>query len=94
MSDPNNSGNDPQQQINWSGNIITSAPQGQWITISLPSWITTLPSGNLPDLSEEIVEVKTKKSDGCTCKKCGEFYPYADPPEPNKFNCYGCRLTW
>ena len=93
MSDPNNSGNDPQQQINWSGNIITSAPQVQWITISMPQWISI--SGNVPDFPEEIVEIKSKKSDGCTCKKCQEFFPYAEPNQKDgTLVCYGCRMTW
>lgn len=85
MSDPNNSPPPQQQQIIFSGNTITAAP-GQWR-------VTSLPSGILPELPEEIVAVK--KKDGCTCKKCQEFYPYAEPNQKDgTLVCYGCRMTW
>lgn len=32
------------------------------------------------------------KSDGCTCKKCGDVYPYAEPNQDDgSFKCYSCR---
>jgi hypothetical protein len=39
---------------------------------------------------------KVKPSpDGCTCKRCGEFYPYAIEPEDGKgLVCYSCRIVW
>lgn len=36
-----------------------------------------------------------KKSDGCNCKKCKEFYPYAEPnQEDGTLICYQCRVVW
>jgi len=41
------------------------------------------------------VEEKKEKSDGCTCKKCKEFYQYAEPnQEDGTLICYGCRMVW
>jgi hypothetical protein len=89
MSDPINSPPPPQQQIIWSAG--PSAPKGQWITIPLP-FVYNI---NIPDLPAEIVETKKKVSDGCTCKKCREFYPYAEPNQKDgTLVCYGCRMTW
>lgn len=35
------------------------------------------------------------KSDGCHCKKCKEFYPYAEPnQEDGTLICYSCRMVW
>lgn len=34
---------------------------------------------------------KTKRN-GCTCPKCGEIYPYAEPNQPDgSFKCWSCR---
>lgn len=36
--------------------------------------------------------VVKKKSEGCICTKCGEFYQYAEPNQENDtFKCWGCR---
>lgn len=33
-----------------------------------------------------------KKSNGCTCIKCQEIYPYAEPNQwDGTFKCYSCR---
>lgn len=41
------------------------------------------------------VDEKKKDSDGCTCKKCKEFYQYAEPnQEDGTLICYGCRMVW
>lgn len=33
-----------------------------------------------------------KKSDGCTCEKCKELFPYAEPNQKDgSFKCYSCR---
>jgi hypothetical protein len=38
---------------------------------------------------------KKKDKDGCTCKNCKEFYPYAEPnQEDGTLICYGCRMEW
>ena len=81
---------------NNSGTLPPFVPNGTW-TYTIPYTVTTVtipvPVQVQLDL-DLITEEKKKNSDGCTCKKCGEFYPYADPPEPDKFNCYGCRVNW
>lgn len=41
------------------------------------------------------VEEKKEKSDGCSCKKCKEFYQYAEPNQDDgTLICYGCRMVW
>lgn len=41
------------------------------------------------------VEEKKKNSDGCTCRKCKEFFPYAEPNQDDgTLICYGCRMVW
>lgn len=38
------------------------------------------------------VEEKKKKSDGCSCKKCKEFFEYAEPnQEDGTLICWACR---
>jgi formylmethanofuran dehydrogenase subunit E len=41
-------------------------------------------------------EAKKKDNrDGCDCKKCKEFYPYAEPnQEDGTLVCYKCRMGW
>jgi hypothetical protein len=35
---------------------------------------------------------KKKDKDGCDCKKCREFYPYAEPnQEDGTLICFACR---
>jgi hypothetical protein len=104
MTDANNSNN------NCSGGngsacagASTGTNNGGWFTV-VPSGVTitggtiTINSNGqitFDDIDLAVpVEEKKEITDGCTCKKCGEFYPYADPPEPDKFNCYSCRLAW
>lgn len=46
------------------------------------------------DLAVPVVE-KKKDSDGCTCKKCKEYYQYAEPNQDDgTLICYGCRMVW
>lgn len=42
------------------------------------------------------VPVESKeKSDGCFCKKCKEYYQYAEPNQEDKtLICYSCRTSW
>ncbi len=41
------------------------------------------------------VEEKIVNSDGCFCKKCKEFYQYAEPNQTDgTLICYGCRMVW
>ncbi len=38
------------------------------------------------------VIVKRRTKNGCTCKKCGEIYPYAEPNQKDgSFKCWSCR---
>lgn len=40
----------------------------------------------------EILKEKKKSSDGETCTKCKEFFPFAEPNQPNDtLICYSCR---
>jgi len=44
-----------------------------------------------PDDYPVIVTQKRNK-DGCTCKKCGEIYPHAEPNQKDgSFKCWSCR---
>lgn len=41
------------------------------------------------------VEEKEEVSDGCFCKKCKEYYQYAEPNQDDgTLICYGCRMSW
>jgi len=36
--------------------------------------------------------VIVRRSNGCTCKHCGEIYPYAEPNQRDgSFKCWSCR---
>lgn len=40
----------------------------------------------------EILNKKKKSSDGETCTKCKEFFPFAEPNQPDDtLICYSCR---
>lgn len=63
-----------------------------WINYNYTYTIPAInPSTTVPlqiDLSTE----KKKDSDGCACKKCREFYPYAEANQPDgTLVCYACR---
>jgi hypothetical protein len=81
------------------GNNCNSVP----VSIPLPAgyinpWAITT-GGTIP-LPFPIVEEGppvpvAKKEDGCTCKKCKEFYPYAEPNQKDgSLICFGCRMDW
>jgi hypothetical protein len=87
-----------------SGTGIT-IPNGGWYTISggtcsTNSTIIIDPNGKIQISFDDIdlavpVEEKEDNSDGCTCKKCQEFFPYAEPnQEDGTLVCYGCRMNW
>jgi hypothetical protein len=91
-----------------NGQWITVAP-GKQFTITIPSGggvcstggTITLSTGACPQISfDDIdlavpVEEKKKDSDGCNCKKCREFFPYAEPNQDDgTLICYGCRMVW
>lgn len=101
MSNSNNSGNNSGgHQLTWNpgtSNWIPINPgMGQWITVTVPQQ-QTLPGMHQQYCTEEVpaAEEKKKDSDGCTCKKCKEYFPYAEPnQEDGSLVCYGCRLEW
>lgn len=77
---------------------INKSPQQlifTWIPSNNRTWIV----GTLPAIDSEIQvqipEENKKNSDGCICRKCQEFFPYAEPnQEDGSMICYGCRMTW
>lgn len=70
-----------------SGRYITWTHTGS----GFGGWIYTVP--NLPTQCEP--EKKEKIKDGCDCKKCKEFYPYAEPNQDDgTLLCYKCRIGW
>ena len=77
-----------------NGNWITVTP-GQVFTITVPSG-SSWPQISFDDIDLAVpVEEKKKDSDGCTCKKCKEYYQYAEPnQEDGTLICYGCRMVW
>lgn len=92
MTTSNNSGNSST-----GGTIvITSTNGGQWITVPNP-WvggtITVGPQISFDDIDLAVpVEEKENKSDGCSCKKCKEFFEYAEPnQEDGTLICWACR---
>lgn len=66
----------------WTGNTIV------WTgTISGGSW--SIPISSTFDPAPE---AKKENKDGCNCKKCKEFYPYAEPNQDDgTLICYSCR---
>lgn len=82
MTTGNNSGNiyiDPNSI--WSIQVNTG---GTWQTIAVPATPVEQITLDLPETK--------KKSEGCSCKKCKEFYPYAEPNQlDGTLICYACR---
>ena len=70
-----------------SNNVFPSYPV-TWVNIPIGTW-------DIADTySAPIVEAKSNK-DGCTCKKCKELYPYAEPNQDDgTLICYKCRAGW
>jgi hypothetical protein len=60
------------------------------------TWVS-LPTGTwniADDYTAPIIEAKSNK-DGCTCKKCKELYPFAEPNQDDgTLICYKCRVGW
>jgi hypothetical protein len=95
---------EPDQAISWDGQgwIAISSPKVMaafpgpgplWISGPITTGQITYPVD--PQFTEiHLTDEPEKKgnSDGCTCRKCDTFYPYADPPEDEKeFTCWACR---
>jgi hypothetical protein len=73
-----------------SGGTITFVPNNpQWITVTIPN--TCVPQTIGIDLAVP-VEKKKKDSAGCFCKKCKDFFEYAEPnQEDGTLVCWSCR---
>ncbi len=73
-----------------NGNGLTS---GTFVTYTFTGgmgggWVTWPPA-------VEAESVKKINKDGCDCKKCKEFYPYAEPNQDDgTLICYQCRIGW
>jgi len=89
--------------LNCSGGT-TIISGGQWHTITIPA-NTCATSGTIIFSGGQIsfddidlavpVDEKEEISDGCTCKKCKEYYQYAEPNQDDgTLICYGCRMVW
>jgi len=65
-------------------------------TLTLTPGTGTCPQISFDDIDLAVpVEEKKENSDGCTCRKCKEFYPYAEPNQDDgTLVCYGCRMVW
>lgn len=86
----NNSGNSGSNNNPWAGIssgtiwITTGASSGGWFTIGATE----------AEPAEKATDKKQNK-DGCNCKKCKEFYPYAEPNQDDgTLICYSCRKGW
>ncbi len=93
-----------------NGQWISVVPSKQY-TITIPAGsgtcsaggnlILTPGTGTCPQISfDDIdlavpVEEKKKDCDGETCRKCKEYFPYAEPNQDDgTLVCYGCRMVW
>jgi hypothetical protein len=66
------------------GNLILQAGAGTCPQISFNDIDLAVP-----------VDAKKEISDGCTCRKCKEYYQYAEPNQDDgTLICYGCRMVW
>lgn len=77
------------------GGASSGSNNGGFIT-----WTITSGSGGWTVYPAPVVEAKPeakkkKDKDGCDCKKCKEFYPYAEPNQDDgTLLCYRCRTGW
>ncbi len=89
---------DPNDPVPTSGGQATSCSpaNGQqsfkWVTIA-PACPTQVASININGVKK--LDKKTDDRDGCDCKKCGDFYKYAEPNQSDgTLICYKCRMGW
>lgn len=54
-------------------------------------FVHKFPVDKLEEDDEDDFPVIVEKKSGCTCTRCGEFYPYAEPKK--SFKCWSCRNT-
>lgn len=71
-----------------------------WITVPINQWNTVTPAPAPADpIVPQFIGIdlatepeKKKHSDGCACKKCKEYFPYAEPNQDDgSLICYACR---
>lgn len=74
---------------------------GQWITVPAVTSGTIIWSPGTTQITFDDIDLavpvdeKKEFSDGCTCKKCKEYYQYAEPNQDDgTLICYGCRMVW
>lgn len=96
MSNTNNSGNSSSGTITITGassggNVIFVPTQNpHWVTISVPTG--TQQQFTIEGIDWAVPVEKENKSDGCSCKKCEEFFEYAEPnQEDGTLICWACR---
>lgn len=71
-----------------------------WVPTYVPNVIYTYPLSTQPvaqpaSPAQCKPSEKKKDKDGCECKNCKEFYPYAEPNQDDgTLICYGCRMVW
>lgn len=89
--------NTPAKPSSSPQTIYTTVPQGGQITFPI-TWIATSGFDGYGGYISAIVGgaacATTKKvnKDGCRCKKCKEFYPYAESNQDDgTLICYPCR---
>jgi hypothetical protein len=73
--------------------VANNVPSGQWITFTYTgnNWVTDPVPADPVEKKEKKTRAKNEP-DGCTCKKCKEFYQYAEPnQEDGTLICYSCR---
>lgn len=98
MTTANNSGNNGNTIFiggggGGGGGNITFVPtqNPQWITISVPTGTGQQYTIDGIDWAVPVDE-KKNKSEGCSCKKCKEFFEYAEPnQEDGTLICWACR---
>jgi len=83
------------------GSNCAGAGTGQWITVPITtttaagtysSGTITWAPGSIFDIDLILGDEKEEKSDGCFCKKCKEFFEYAEPnQEDGTLICWACR---
>lgn len=93
MSDQNNNNNSQGGQLNIP---FPTAAGGGWFTVTYPSNPTPAEESHVVEIDLAVpVEKKKINKDGCRCKKCKEFYPYAEAnQEDGTMICYTCRKGW
>lgn len=93
MSTNQNNSNPPKNKTITINTTNTGSGNG-FVNVVIPpnAWFNYNPFGYIPPTVDESTEEIKDDRDGCTCKKCKEFYPYAESNQKDKsFVCYSCR---